>query len=109
MHVNFNVPPSEINEGKPWTTIASQTDMDNLLCEPYWAKSAFLPSAVSYGRYAEPLLGLNNFDNIVGIALNGAFIHAATSELQYDAMYPQAYGSHLSPRSVDLDSCLGSS
>jgi hypothetical protein len=55
------------------------------------------------------LLGLYNSDSIVGVALNGVFLFAGTSEYGYDAFFPKAYGNMKNPQAVTTDICLGTS
>ena len=48
-------------------------------------------------------------DSVVGVALNGVFLFAGTSEFGYDAFFPKAYGNKVTPRAVEVDVCLGTS
>lgn len=43
---------------------------------------------------------LPNSDNIVGMALNGVFLFAGTSEYGYDAFFPKAWGNLKNPQAV---------
>ena len=54
----------------------------------------------------EPLM---NSDQVVGIAMNGVFIFAASSEFGYDAFFPRAYGNRKTPKAIEVDICLGTS
>jgi hypothetical protein len=55
------------------------------------------------------LLGLDNSNSVVGVALNGVLLFTGTSEYGYDAFFPAAYGNMKSPRKVEVDVCLGTS
>ena len=70
-------------------------------------------SGISYDDFSGPddfdLLGLRTSDSIVGMALNGVYLFAGTSEYGYDAYFPKAYGTKQSPRAVSVDTCLGTS
>lgn len=44
-----------------------------------------------------PLITLPSSDYIVGIALNGVFYFAGSSNLGYDVFAPKAYGTHKNP------------
>lgn len=50
---------------------------------------------------------LANSDQIVGIAINGVFLFAGTSQLGYDAFYPKAWGQKKNPVALTFDVCLG--
>jgi hypothetical protein len=105
------------------TDLETQTDLDSYLCDNTWAKYQTIDAYIDYTEgmsewilfegdtkifdYADyvldwnsnefPLLGLKNSDSVVGVALNGVFLFAGTSEYGYDAFFPKAYGNMKNP------------
>ena len=98
-------------------------------CNGFWSKSQNIDENIAYKEgidgdttpyvrsysnewfvdYQYPLANLESSDDIVGIAMNGVFIFTGTSELGYDAFFPNAYGSNTDPLKIaPLDTCLGS-
>jgi hypothetical protein len=74
-------------------------------CDDSWPQNAMLPASVDFSI----TLNSTNINKVVGVALNGVFLHPGISELGYDAFYPKAYATQVSPQSIDPDLCLGSS
>lgn len=100
-----------------------------MLCDPNWARSSTIDSYVDYGeaigdktnsvgftssfeekwtpdRSNYPLATLTVSDPVVGIALNGVFIFAGTSEYGSDAFFPVGYKTGTASR-LNFDVCLG--
>ena len=65
--------------------------MDTTLCSTSWTRDGNLKS-YNYVKHS------GQTDGIVGITLNGVPIYTGTSELGYDAFYPQAYGKYKSTK-----------
>ena len=135
----YNLPVDEMDaanykdsEGNIYaTTLFTQTDVNNQLCEPNWGKSSRIDPEIEAWEYIGkqdgddytvetwksnptndpeyPLLKLPNSDPVLGVARNGVFIFAGTSHLGYDAFYPAAYGAKKTPEALDVDVCLGTS
>jgi hypothetical protein len=103
------------------TSLTTQTDLNNQLCEPNWGKTARIDKNIGVAEYigtdhdilfnnlgsssttiewtinpvnnvGYTLLDMPVSDEIVGISRNGVFFFAGTSHLGYDAFYPKAYG-----------------
>lgn len=100
-----------------------------MLCDANWARSSTIDLNIKYGEaigdktsntgfstsYVEkwipnktdyPLASLTVSDPVVGIALNGVFIFAGTSEYGSDAFFPTGYAQGRASR-LDFDICLG--
>ncbi len=81
----------------------TQTDIDLALCD-----STISENSISVDNDFVNNAASTN-DRVVGVAITGASIFTGTSELQYDALYPKAYGDLREPEAMKLDICLGSS
>ncbi len=64
----------------------TQTDIDLALCDSEVPES-LIPVDNDFVNNVD----VTN-DRVVGVAITGASIFSGTSELQYDAFYPKAYG-----------------
>ena len=76
--------------------------MDATLCSTAWTRDGNLKH-YNYVRHS------GETDGIVGITFNGVPIHIGTSELGYDAFFPNSYGGRKTPKKAKVDICLGSS
>lgn len=68
-----------------------QTSVDLVLCASGLSEGA-IPTTSNFVL----MDGVSN-DKVVGIAITGAAIFQGVSELQYDALFPKAYGNQNSP------------
>ncbi len=108
------------------TSIADQATADTKLCDDSWPVVAGFDTEISfYGTLEGAMtevwrqgnvpgfgnmyinLALQNSDEIVGIALNGVFLFAATTELKYDAFFPKSSDPNVTPVGYTFDVCLG--
>lgn len=99
--IEFNTPVRDMLDLDPDTKVLTSDDFE--ICEPTWAKVSGLDSYVHYSEWYStnadinvdvrviptlPLINLRNFDNIVGVALNGVFLFSANTHQGYDAFFP---------------------
>ena len=112
-----------------YTSLTTQSDLNSVLCDGYWANLNLIDAAIYYTEEIlstasftyrgkgfqnyynltiSPDTRLQNSDSIVGVALNGVFLFAGTSEYGYDAFFPKAYGNMVNPQAIPVDICLGS-
>ena len=95
-----------------FTSLKSQTDIDAQLCDSSWARTQNIDSSLvleeDYEETAN-LIGFQNSDSIVGIALNGVWLSTANTVNGYDAFFPKAFGGKTKPEAIEVDVCLGTS
>lgn len=104
--VLFNTVPAKSNGyAVPVTSITTESQMNQQLCDSKWPRNSGMPDASHY--VLNP--GSASDDRILGITLNGVFLFSGTSEYEYDAFYPRSYGNRNAPRKAIVDICLGSS
>eukprot|EP00347_Sterkiella_histriomuscorum_P022464 403338394 len=98
--VAFSLSSSQLSK----KAMIAQNIVDYYMCSMDWINdSATLESKYSYNKIQGDLGG------IIGISITGVPIYSGTSELFYDAFYPQSYtANHNELDSIEVDACLGS-
>jgi len=82
--------------------VTTTAALDSLVCNA----SSTLTDRINNTLAGIEIYGAYNFNEAVGIALNGVPIKAGVNASGYDVIYPKPKGREIVSR-VDLDACLG--